>query len=454
MLAVTTMVCGIMEMTNFSRPFLPTESGSSRVPIIIFIAITMLSGLLFFLYTQPALGKKGAEEAAKIKAATAKSQPTEAGESSGGTPTGKAPAVVATPKGPASPDSQGGAEKPAPQVTQTPAAVVEDLAKGFLAGKAGKVLLGLGPGLIDDARIGELQKLIDQGFEIDPENAVSEIGRTPGLQRWALNLRKKDAPDSTLRVELDFARQADAGALNAAFSFVEAVQKLDFATARRFVDQDRVNDATIAGLCIIFEEGGFVLKKERPLIATVARENVAWFLAQVTSESLETESRFGLVLQRDKGLPWRITEINPERILSVYASRFGDGDVYYTPLVRNPKGGDSVVLYFSYAAADIHPRTLRQIKIIAGMLKANPVRKLRIWGHTDARGTSEYNKELSVKRAESVRAAIIDAGVPPEQVEVAGFGATRPRRANFNPDGTDNPAGRKVNRRAEIYLDF
>ena len=75
-------------------------------------------------------------------------------------------------------------------------------------------------------------------------------------------------------------------------------------------------------------------------------------------------------------------------------------------------------------------------------------------GHTDAKGTTDYNKNLSEHRAWAVRDAIIGFGVATDQVTVEGFGASRPRQANFNPDGSDNPDGRKVNRRAEVYLDF
>lgn len=458
----------------------------SQVPIVIFIAITLLSGVLFFVYTQPGLrdlaGTKESDPppADETPVMQPTLQPTEPPPGQAATGGSAEPTLPARPGPTLSEEAHAAPEAPerVEILVGTPATILEAVAEGVLDGKIDEVFPRLGPEVVDADRLAQLRQLLgDGGYEIDPENAVREIGRTPDLQRWALNLRMPDDHAKTSRLEIDFARQGDgrwvaarlhlpgdeasarqltpdAEALDTALTFLQAVQEQDFAVARRVIDQQRVTDATIAGLCIIFEEGAFRSKEERPLIATVARENVAWFLAQVTSDNLETESRFGLVLQRDAGEPWRITEINPERILAVYASRFGDGDIYYTPLVRNPKGGDSVVLYFGYDDDKIHPRTLRQIEIIAGALKADTGRKLRIWGHTDAMGSTDYNRKLSLARAEAVRDALVGHGVEEAQIEIAGFGASRPRRANFNPDGTDNPDGRKVNRRAEIYLDF
>ena len=46
------------------------------------------------------------------------------------------------------------------------------------------------------------------------------------------------------------------------------------------------------------------------------------------------------------------------------------------------------------------------------------------------------------------------SGVPHGQIETIALGKTQPRRPNTTVGGADNPDGRRVNRRAEIYLDF
>jgi type IX secretion system PorP/SprF family membrane protein len=72
--------------------------------------------------------------------------------------------------------------------------------------------------------------------------------------------------------------------------------------------------------------------------------------------------------------------------------------------------------------------------------------KLVITGHTDAEGDEAYNMELSKARAEAVKAYFIKHGIPPEKIEVVGYGETKPHTENDSEDG------KRRNRRAEVYL--
>jgi outer membrane protein OmpA-like peptidoglycan-associated protein len=113
-----------------------------------------------------------------------------------------------------------------------------------------------------------------------------------------------------------------------------------------------------------------------------------------------------------------------------------------------------VALYFEYDSAVLHPRAEKQLDIVSNILKAASHKKLRIGGHTDAKGSDTYNIDLSQRRATAVKQYILSRGVPEEQVETIGFGKSSPLSPNVNPDGSDNPEGRSRNRRAEILLDF
>jgi outer membrane protein OmpA-like peptidoglycan-associated protein len=141
-------------------------------------------------------------------------------------------------------------------------------------------------------------------------------------------------------------------------------------------------------------------------------------------------------------------------VLSALASQAGGGDVAYSPIVEDPMGGDSLVLYFEFDDEKVTPRGNRQLAIIADILSQGADRVIRINGHADALGTDQYNEALSNNRAASIRNALISMGVSPDQVITESFGESKPRKPNFKPDGTDNPVGRSQNRRAEVYLDF
>ena len=71
---------------------------------------------------------------------------------------------------------------------------------------------------------------------------------------------------------------------------------------------------------------------------------------------------------------------------------------------------------------------------------------LRVEGHTDNTGSAGINESLSRRRAEAVRAALIQRGVAPGRIIAAGYGSAQPLGDNATEDG------RAMNRRIEIRI--
>jgi outer membrane protein OmpA-like peptidoglycan-associated protein len=92
------------------------------------------------------------------------------------------------------------------------------------------------------------------------------------------------------------------------------------------------------------------------------------------------------------------------------------------------------------------PDSADQIEQLATVLKAFPSTNVSVEGHTDNTGEPAVNKKLSEDRAASVKAALIDKGVPADQVTSVGCGAEKPVASN------DTEQGRLKNRRVEITL--
>ena len=183
----------------------------------------------------------------------------------------------------------------------------------------------------------------------------------------------------------------------------------------------------LVGLCIVFEEGQYALNPTKPLIITIANPEVSWVIAQVQSESLQTNTEFGVELKRaDIAQPWKIVGLNLSDILGSFAKSASKLGVPYTPIVKNPKGGESLALYFEYDRAELHPRALKQLEVISALMKADPSKKLRIAGHTDEKGEDDYNIRLSRGRAEAVKQQLAALGVPAAQVETTGMGKAQP----------------------------
>jgi outer membrane protein OmpA-like peptidoglycan-associated protein len=85
---------------------------------------------------------------------------------------------------------------------------------------------------------------------------------------------------------------------------------------------------------------------------------------------------------------------------------------------------------------------------IARVWRSHPEwQRLTIEGHADVRGSDAYNLELSVHRANSVRAAFVQLGVDPLRIEAVGYGRARPR----DPGRTE--AAHQLNRRVEFVIE-
>ncbi|MGB6220448.1 OmpA family protein [Haloferula sp.] len=286
-------------------------------------------------------------------------------------------------------------------------------------------------------------------------------GAEPGRDRILLDLKRRDGKWGVTQIVLPPAaseaipRAQLVDSLGIVDSFLQAALRQEFELAKEFVDSSAVSDAKIAGLCILFEEGNYKLRREKPLRAMFQRGDTAGYLAHVLAADDSDAAQFSItVRQSEEDKNWRLVEINLDQLLADYARRVAGGDVYYTPLVKNPKGGDTLVLYFDFDEGGLTERTERQLQIVAEILQTDPDKKLTISGHTDALGTEEYNDQLSSQRATSVQETLIRMGVQESQIITVARGQSQPRRPNFTESGADNPAGRRANRRTEIYLDF
>lgn len=291
--------------------------------------------------------------------------------------------------------------------------------------------------------------------------ALELVDREPGRDRIYFDLVKNNGLWEVDQMILppsdgeDIPRAMMVDALGIADSFLLAVLSQNFSLAREFVNQQKVSDATLAGLCILFEEGNYRLRPEKPLRVMLQKEDLTSFLANVQAADGSQAGQFAIILKKTPAHGnWVIDELNLDQLLSDYAQRFAGGDVYYTPLIKNPSGGDTLVLYFEFDEERLTLRTERQLAIVAMILKTDQKKRIHLSGHTDAMGSAGYNQELSLQRANAVKDFLIKCGVTPGQILTAAKGYTEPRRPNVKATGEDDPEGRRANRRTEIYLDF
>lgn len=109
---------------------------------------------------------------------------------------------------------------------------------------------------------------------------------------------------------------------------------------------------------------------------------------------------------------------------------------------------------FEFDKSTLTPFAMETLKELAPMISKLGSHPIKVEGHTDGKGTDEYNQSLSEKRAERVKNWLLENRIATIlAVSTEGFGKKHPVAPNTKPDGSDNPQGRALNRRVEIIVD-
>ena len=103
-------------------------------------------------------------------------------------------------------------------------------------------------------------------------------------------------------------------------------------------------------------------------------------------------------------------------------------------------------LLFASNVADLNPEAKQNITRIGPVLVKIQIERVRIDGHTDSEGSSDYNQQLSLRRAKAVANELISAGVSEKLVTVRGRGMSAPVASNHTYEG------RAQNRRVAIVI--
>ncbi len=101
---------------------------------------------------------------------------------------------------------------------------------------------------------------------------------------------------------------------------------------------------------------------------------------------------------------------------------------------------------FDSASSNLKPGAREKLARVSGILVSHEGLRLEVEGHTDNVGTDQYNQQLSERRAESVRAYLVDQRIASASVGSVGLGEGHPVATN------DTAAGRQQNRRVELVV--
>lgn len=109
-------------------------------------------------------------------------------------------------------------------------------------------------------------------------------------------------------------------------------------------------------------------------------------------------------------------------------------------------------VFFEFGKHDLTKKSQTEIERLYDIMLENPGLYIEVVGYTDSRSSVDFNQKLSERRAKSVINYLIDKKISSQRFVAIGRGESNPIAINLNPDGTDNPDGRQLNRRVEVKL--
>jgi outer membrane protein OmpA-like peptidoglycan-associated protein len=101
---------------------------------------------------------------------------------------------------------------------------------------------------------------------------------------------------------------------------------------------------------------------------------------------------------------------------------------------------------FDTGRAQLNPGSARKLDQLAQFLADHPERRVQIDGFTDSMGTESYNQDLSQRRADAVKVALVTRGIDSSRIGSQGYGK------EFPVAGNTDSGGRQLNRRVEVVI--
>jgi len=106
------------------------------------------------------------------------------------------------------------------------------------------------------------------------------------------------------------------------------------------------------------------------------------------------------------------------------------------------------VIHFDFDKHNIRQINIPDLDQQVAYLTEHPTARVTVEGHTDSKGSVQYNQRLSERRADAVRQYLIEKGIASSRIQVAGYSKLRPVADN------ETAEGRAMNRRTEFEVTF
>ena len=110
------------------------------------------------------------------------------------------------------------------------------------------------------------------------------------------------------------------------------------------------------------------------------------------------------------------------------------------------------MVYFEFDKFGLTDSSKKVLDSVITMMTANPTWKMALEGHTDGKGSDEYNMILSQHRADTCLKYLAEHQIDATRLLPSFYGKAKPAAPNETPDGKDYPEGRQLNRRVKLSV--
>lgn len=130
----------------------------------------------------------------------------------------------------------------------------------------------------------------------------------------------------------------------------------------------------------------------------------------------------------------------------VAAERAAEAERQRQRLIREARSVLEEMVFFDYDVSEIRDDAASDLRAKVDILRASPQVQIRIEGHADERGSTEYNMALGNRRAEAIRQFLTGFGLTENRFEIVSFGEGRPLQQG------DSEASWARNRRGQFVI--
>jgi outer membrane protein OmpA-like peptidoglycan-associated protein len=238
--------------------------------------------------------------------------------------------------------------------------------------------------------------------------------------------------------------------------YLEAMARIDYFHQHLEKSPKDANAADLFQICSLSVEAALLqLEEEKMRVQIMAaqgeRDSILSELNNVHLKITDIERSYGTKLQADlieeKKKRDKLAD-EAKRIRMDAEARFSE---LKSSLIQVKKDARGLIIsmsdiLFAFDKADLTPELQTSLAKIAGILLVYKKSKVLIEGHTDNKGTKDYNQKLSEKRAENVMNFLVVQGIKADRLKAVGYGQTKPIATNQTKEG------RQQNRRVDLVI--